>query len=149
MKIKFNLNSDAPHISFDGELDEHTAEYVRLNLDTLLAEFADKAIDKVIFDFAKLDLRVADVLSCERVPKSEKLLKFVLKVGEEERLILSGIAKYYEPEQLVGKKVIIIANLKPRKMMGIESKGMILSASFADDLELLTVEKMIAGATIG
>ena len=55
MKIKFNLNSDAPHISFDGELDEHTAEYVRLNLDTLLAEFADKAIDKVIFDFAKLD----------------------------------------------------------------------------------------------
>lgn len=55
MKIKFNLSSDAPHISFDGELDEHTAEYVRMTLDALLAEFADKAIDKVIFDFEKLD----------------------------------------------------------------------------------------------
>ncbi len=102
-----------------------------------------------IDDFAKLDLRVADILACERVPKSEKLLKFLLKVGEEERVILSGIAKYYEPEKLVGKKVIIIANLKPRKMMGIESKGMILSASLGDDLELLSVEKMIAGATVG
>ena len=54
MKIKFNLNSEAPHISFDGELDEHTADYVRLTLDSLLGEFADKAIDKVIFDFKKL-----------------------------------------------------------------------------------------------
>lgn len=55
MKIKFNLSSDAPHIAFDGELDEHTAEYVRMNVDALLEEFADKAIDKVIFDFSKLD----------------------------------------------------------------------------------------------
>lgn len=55
MKIKFNLSSDCPHISFDGELDEHTAEYVRMNLDTLLEEFADKSIDKVVFDFEKLD----------------------------------------------------------------------------------------------
>ena len=102
-----------------------------------------------IDDFAKLDLRVAEVLTCEKMPKSDKLLKFLLKVGEEERVVLSGIAQYYAPQDLVGKKVILIANLKPRKMMGVESRGMLLSASFGDDLELLKVDNMIAGATIG
>ena len=84
-------------------------------------------------DFEKLDLRVAKVLSCEEVPKANKLLKFNLKVGNEERVIVSGIKKWYKPEQLVGKNVLIIANLKPRKIMGIESKGMILSAAYGDD----------------
>ena len=84
-------------------------------------------------DFEKLDLRVAKVLSCEEVPKANKLLKFNLKVGKEERVIVSGIKKWYKPEQLVGKNVLIIANLKPRKIMGIESKGMILSAAYGDD----------------
>ncbi len=84
-------------------------------------------------DFEKLDLRVAKVLSCEEVPKANKLLKFNLKIGNEERVIVSGIKKWYKPEQLVGKNVLIIANLKPRKIMGIESKGMILSAAYGDD----------------
>lgn len=89
-------------------------------------------------DFEKMDLRVAKVLSCEEVPKANKLLKFNLKVGNEERVIVSGIKKWYKPEQLVGKNVLIIANLKPRKIMGIESKGMILSAA-KDDEGLLSV----------
>ncbi len=89
-------------------------------------------------EFEKMDLRVAKVLSCEEVPKANKLLKFNLQVGNEERVIVSGIKKWYKPEQLVGKNVLIIANLKPRKIMGIESKGMILSAAKDDDLSVTT-----------
>ena len=95
-------------------------------------------------DFEKCDLRVAKVLECEEVPKANKLLKFKLKVGNEERIILSGIKKYYKPEDLVGKNVLIIANLKPRKIMGIESKGMILSA-VDDNEDLLSVTTTLDG----
>ncbi len=95
-------------------------------------------------DFEKCDLRVARVLECEEVPKANKLLKFKLKVGNEERIILSGIKKYYKPEDLVGKNVLIIANLKPRKIMGIESKGMILSA-VDDNEDILSVTTTLDG----
>jgi len=85
--------------------------------------------DVTIDDFAKCDMRVVKILTCEAVKKSEKLLKFSLDDGSgEPRQILSGIHKYYEPEQLVGKKVVAILNLPPRKMMGLESNGMLLSA---------------------
>ncbi len=96
-------------------------------------------------DFEKCDLRVARVLECEEVPKANKLLKFKLKVGNEERVILSGIKKYYKPEDLVGKNVLIIANLKPRKIMGIESKGMILSA-VDDNEDILSVTTTLDGS---
>ncbi len=89
-------------------------------------------------EFEKLDIRVGKVLECEKVPKSSKLLRFTLEVGPDKRQILSGISKYYSPEELVGKNVIFIANLKPRKMMGLESCGMILSAEHGDSLTLLT-----------
>jgi len=82
-----------------------------------------------IDDFAKLDLRVATILSVERVPKTDKLMKLQIKIGEEERTIVSGIAQYYTEEQLVGRNIIVIANLKPAKLRGIESKGMLLAAS--------------------
>ena len=82
-----------------------------------------------IDDFAKLDLRVATILSVERVPKTDKLMKLQIKLGEEERTIVSGIAQYYTEEQLVGRNIIVIANLKPAKLRGIESKGMLLAAS--------------------
>ena len=72
------------------------------------------------------------VLECERVPKADKLLKFLIDDGLERRTIVSGIAKYYAPEQLVGKQVVFIANLPPRKLKGIVSQGMILSAENAD-----------------
>ena len=85
--------------------------------------------DVTIDEFAKCDMRVCKILTCEAVKKSEKLLKFTLDDGSgKERQILSGIHKFYEPEQLVGKTVVAILNLPPRKMMGLESNGMLLSA---------------------
>jgi len=102
-----------------------------------------------IDDFAKLDLRVAKVISCEKVEKSAKLLKLQLDIGIETRQVVSGIAKYYTPEELVGKKVIMIANLKPAKLMGIESQGMILAACHENELVLATVDGDIpAGSRI-
>ena len=89
-------------------------------------------------EFEKLDIRVGKVLECEKVPKSSKLLRFTLQVGSETRQILSGIAKFHKPEELIGKNVLFVANLKPRKMMGLESCGMILSAEFEDKLTVLT-----------
>ncbi len=80
-------------------------------------------------DFAKLDLRVGTVIAAEKVKKSKKLLKLQVQIGEEERTIVSGISQYYEAEQMVGRNVIVIANLAPAKLMGIESSGMILAAS--------------------
>jgi methionyl-tRNA synthetase C-terminal region/beta chain len=91
---------------------------------------------------------VARVVSAEAVEKSNKLLKLTLEVGGETRQVVSGIAKYYTPEQLVGKKVILVANLKPAKLMGIVSEGMILAAT--DDkgnLALLTVDHDIASGS--
>lgn len=82
-----------------------------------------------IDDFAKIDLRVATVVAAERVPKTDKLIKLQVKIGGEERTIVSGIAQHYEPENLIGKNVIVIANLKPAKLRGIESRGMVLAAS--------------------
>ena len=89
--------------------------------------------------FLELDIRVGKVLECEPVPKSNKLLRFTIETGSETRQILSGIAKYYKPEDLVGKNVLFIANLPVRKMMGLESHGMILSAEYKGDLVLTTV----------
>lgn len=85
-----------------------------------------------IDDFAKIDLRVATVVAAERVPKTDKLIKLQVKIGDEERTIVSGIAQHYEPENLIGKNVIVIANLKPAKLRGIESRGMVLVASDAE-----------------
>ena len=96
-----------------------------------------------IDDFAKVDLRVAKVISCEKVEKSDKLLKLVLSCGNEEKQVVSGIAKYYSPEEMVGKTLILVANLKPAKLRGIESQGMILAASDGEKLVLVTVDKDI------
>ena len=100
-------------------------------------------------DFEKLDIRVGKVVVCEKVPKSSKLLRFELEVGSERRQILSGIAKYYKPEDLIGKNVLFIANFPPRKMMGLTSNGMILSAEHDGKLVLTsTLEDIQAGACI-
>lgn len=96
-----------------------------------------------IDDFAKLDLRVAKVLAAEKVEGADKLLKLSLELGSETRTVVSGIAKHYKPEELVGKKVIMIANLKPVKLRGIMSEGMILAASEGDKLVLSTVDNDI------
>lgn len=100
-------------------------------------------------DFEKLDIRVGKVIECEKVPKSSKLLRFTLDVGGEKRQILSGISKYHAPEELIGRNVIFIANLAPRKIMGLESNGMILSAEYEGELTALTTIKDIqSGACI-
>ncbi len=85
-----------------------------------------------IDDFVKVDLRVARVLVAERIPKADKLLRLEVDLGYEKRQILAGIAQYYEPEKLVGRKVVIVANLAPRKLRGYESQGMIVAASVGD-----------------
>ena len=97
-------------------------------------------------DFDKLDLRVVEVLACSKVEKADKLLQFQLKMGDEIRTVVSGIAKFYEnPEELIGKKLVLVANLAPKKIRGIMSHGMLLSAAMDDDsiLEVLQVTKDI------
>ena len=87
-----------------------------------------------IEDFAKVELRVGEIKTAERIPKADKLLRFTIDVGEAEpRQILAGIAQYYEPEKLIGRKVIIVANLAPRKLRGFESQGMVLAASVGEE----------------
>ena len=87
-----------------------------------------------IEDFAKVEMRVGEVLTAERVPKSDKLLRFTVDLGEAEpRQILAGIAEHYEPEKMIGRKVVVVSNLKPRKLRGFESQGMVLAASVGDE----------------
>ena len=93
-----------------------------------------------IDDFAKIQLRVAKVLEAEAVPKADKLLKLKIDLGDEQRELVSGIAKQYKPEELVGKNVIVVANLKAAKIRGVVSHGMVLAASAGDDLQLVTVD---------
>ena len=97
-----------------------------------------------ISDFSKLDLRVAKVLEVEKVPKTDKLLKLTVQLEKEKRTIVSGIAEQYSEEDLVGKNIIIIANLKPVTLRGIESRGMLLTAENNGLLSLLTVMKDIS-----
>ena len=87
----------------------------------------------ITFDqFMEVKLKVAEVISCEPVKKSDKLLVFKLDVGGEERQVVSGIAKYYKPEELIGKKVALVYNLAPAKLRGVESQGMLLASSYED-----------------
>ena len=125
-------------------------------MDEIMQYMESKAEVKTTFkeevsieDFDKLDIRIGTVMNCQRHPKADKLLVFDIKCGSDRRTIVSGIAQYYQPEDLIGKKVAFIANLAPRKLRGIESKGMILSAEDAKgNLEVVTVDKVEDGADI-
>ena len=113
---------------------------------------AEKPDDGMITidDFSKIDLRLAKVIAAEKVEKSDKLLKLTLKVGDSERTVVSGIAKYFTPEEMVGKTVTVVANLKPAKLRGIMSEGMILCAADATGkLGLVTVDGFEDGSRIG
>ncbi|HEX8775085.1 MAG TPA: methionine--tRNA ligase [Pyrinomonadaceae bacterium] len=102
--------------------------------DTPTEQAAGVATFIEIGDFAKIELRVGEILIAERVPKSDKLLRFTIDLGEpESRQVLAGIAEYYEPEKMIGRKVVVVANLKPRKLRGYESQGMILAASIGEE----------------
>lgn len=98
-------------------------------------------------DFKKVELKVVKVLSAENIEGSEKLLKLQVDLGSEQRQILSGIAKYYKPEELVGRSIVIIANLESRQMMGLESQGMVLAAGDGEIVSLLQPDKDIPAGT--
>jgi methionyl-tRNA synthetase len=103
-----------------------------------------------IDDFVKVELRVAQILVAERIPKADKLLRLEVDLGYEKRQILAGIAQYYEPEKLIGRKIVIVANLAPRKMRGLESNGMLLAASLPDGAPVLAgfLEEVPLGARL-
>lgn len=101
-----------------------------------------------IEDFCKVDLRVAEVTACEPVKRAKKLLKLTLNDGTGERIVASGIAKFYKPEELVGRKVVLVANLKPAKLCGVESCGMILAATCGEDVKVIFVDDMEPGSKI-
>ncbi|WP_312197834.1 methionine--tRNA ligase [Anaerospora hongkongensis] len=113
------------------------------------APAADSSQEEItIDDFGKMDLRVAKVLTCEKVKGADKLLQFTVDLGTETRTVISGIAKHYQPEELVGRNVVMVANLKPAKIRGIESRGMLLSASCEDKLILVDAPDMPAGSRV-
>ena len=141
-----NTASEAPEKNVKTESEK--IDFSNVKIEPIFEEMVD-------FDtFAKSDFRAVKILACEAVPKSKKLLKFTLDDGErKDRVILSGIHDYYEPEELVGKTAIAIVNLPPRKMMGIDSEGMLISAVHEEDghegLNLLMVDDRIpAGAKL-
>src|SRR5262249_426369 len=94
-----------------------------------------------IDEFGKVELRVAEVVAAEPLPKSKKLLKLTVSLGQEQRTVVAGIAEHYAPADLVGKKVVIVANLEAAKLMGVESNGMVLAASAGGKLAVLTLER--------
>lgn len=110
-----------------------------------IAEPAAEKTYITIDEFARMDLRIAEVIACEKMPKADKLLILKVKLGEEERTVVSGIAQHYSPAELVGKKVVVVANLKPTKLRGVVSEGMILAASNEDhsQLEVLMLQSDI------
>ena len=141
-----NTASEAPEKNVKTESEK--IDFSNVKIEPIFEEMVD-------FDtFSKSDFRAVKILACEAVPKSKKLLKFTLDDGErKDRVILSGIHEYYEPEELVGKTAIAIVNLPPRKMMGIDSEGMLISAVHEEDghegLNLLMVNDRIpAGAKL-
>lgn len=129
------------------DIDKKIEEFDRLREEQIKAAEANEVSpmepikDEVtIDDFAKLDLRVVKVLACEKIKGSDKLLKLQVDLGGEKRQVVSGISKYFTPEEMVGKTVVLVANLKPARLKGEDSFGMILSAERGDKLSLVTIE---------
>lgn len=148
-----------------GKVGEATPLFNRLDMEKTLAEIeaslpeVKEEEEKTIIglkeiefdDFAKVELRVAKVIDCEPIKKAKKLLKLTLDDGTKEpRTVASGIAQWYKPEDLIGKSVVIVANLKPRTLCGVESKGMVLAGEITeDDIKVLFVDGMPAGTMLG
>jgi methionyl-tRNA synthetase len=128
-----------------------TAQASQKALEEKAEQEAAKSTDEpVLVDyetFAQLDLRVALVTNCERIPKADKLLKLEVQVGQESRTIVAGVAKYYTPEEMIGRKIVIVANLKPAKLRGVMSQGMLLAASGEEQLEVITLHSDVPTGT--
>ena len=121
-------------------IEEEKAEAVAKTVVSAVVEQKKDEVEITIDEFAKVDLRVVKVLAAEKVEKADKLLKLKVDLGTEQREIVSGIAKHYAPEELVGKNVVMVINLKPAKIRGIVSQGMVLAASCGDELKVVEVE---------
>ena len=99
-------------------------------------------------DFSKLDLRVAKIISTEKIPDKSRIIKGTISLGDEERVVIIGGAQFYEPEDLIGKTVIVVANLEPKKMAGVESDAMLLAADVDDRPFWLTVDEDVPEGTM-
>ena len=158
-----NLNYNVGTVT--GKVSKIPALFQRLDVEKELEYFKNKAeqtkkesvkevkeeekISEIsIDDFAKVTLKVGKIISSKKHPDAEKLLVSQIEIGNETRQIVSGIAKYYKPEDIIGKKVIVVTNLKPAKIRGIESNGMVLCASNDDKLELIEVNGLPSGSIV-
>ena len=130
-----------PHI----KLEKMPPLFPRLKIEKTVVKEKENLISYE--DFAKLDLRVARIIAAEKVPKSRKLIKLRISLGDEERTIVGGIALHYTPDELVGRKIIVIKNLQPRKLMGITSQGMLLAATNENEFALLMPDKDVKEGT--
>ena len=167
--IKAQLNESSADLCF-GAVKEYavgtaTPLFARIDAEKVLAEIAaeQEAAKKAaevaanvvtmaeigIEDFAKVELKAAKVVACEPVPKAKKLLKLTLNDGARNRTVASGIAKFYKPEELIGKTVILVSNLKKATLCGIESEGMILAADCGEDsIKVIFLDDIPAGSKI-
>ncbi|HBN45617.1 MAG TPA: methionine--tRNA ligase [Candidatus Marinimicrobia bacterium] len=124
------------------ELQKHTPLFPRINIKKEKTPKVDEDKNTVTYeDFKNLGLKTAEVLSAEKVEGADKLFKLQIKLGDEERQIVAGIAEHYSPEELIGKMIVVVSNLEPAKIRGVESKGMLLAASRKKDLSLIVVDK--------
>ena len=154
--MKTNVSIKFNSIEEYREIEKKLEELEALRLATIEAnkpkeEYKMQPIKEeiTIDDFSKIDLRVVKVLACEPIKGAKKLLKLKVDLNGEERQVVSGIAKHYSPEDLIGKKVILVYNLKPVKLRGIESHGMILAADKGKKLTLAsTLEDIASGAKV-
>ncbi len=141
-----------PRIDVDKEIEELNSIIKNNSPENEKADKLKEEIEGIaqigIDDFCKVDLRVAEIKACEPIKKAKKLLKLTVFDGAKERTVASGIAKFYTPEELVGKKIILVSNLKPAKLCGVESCGMILAATCEDDVKVIFVDDMPAGSKI-
>ncbi|MCH5296138.1 MAG: methionine--tRNA ligase [Ruminococcus sp.] len=141
-----------PRIDVDKEIEELNSIIKNSSAEDEATQKLREEIEGVaqigIDDFCKVDLRVAEIKACEPIKKAKKLLKLTVFDGANERTVASGIAKFYKPEDLVGKKIILVSNLKPAKLCGVESCGMILAATCGEDVKVIFVDDMPAGSKI-
>ncbi len=134
-----------PRIDVAKELESLEAETAKTAKKPEKKEEKSEALPQITYDdFAKCEFRLAKVLECEAVPDSDKLLKLQIKIGDEKRQIVSGIRTWYSPEEMVGKTIVVVANLKPAKIRGVESNGMLLAVDDGTNLALLTPDKDMA-----
>jgi methionyl-tRNA synthetase len=138
----------------DTTVGEMTALFPRIAMEknqavNLNPESGQKNTDQVDYaDFSKIHLRTAKILSAEKVAGADKLLKLQIDLGTEKRQIVAGIARHYQPENLVGKTVVVVTNLKPAKIRGVESNGMLLAAAHDQDLRVLIVDGEMPPGTV-